>query len=124
MPHAAAITVCALLFCAALAGIFMLNRTIPVDYGMTGVLLPILVYLGGSSRWGKFGGAATGVALLACNLESSSTPRIWSLLALAPLALYNGKPGKYKLKYFFYIFYPAHLVVLYAIDLVLTQLGH
>jgi len=36
------------------------------------------------------------------------------LLALVPLALYNGKPGKYRLKYFFYIFYPAHLVLLYA----------
>lgn len=123
LPHAAAITVCALLLGGALLGIFLLNQAIRIDYGMTGVLFPVLVYLGGSRRWEKFGGAATGVALLACNLENSSTPRIWSLLALAPLALYNGKPGKYKLKYFFYIFYPAHLVVLYAIDVLLTQLG-
>ncbi|MBO5842624.1 MAG: hypothetical protein J6R46_06470, partial [Clostridia bacterium] len=48
------------------------------------------------------------------------TPRIWSLLALAPLTLYNGEPGKHKLKYFFYIFYPAHLVLLYGIDMLLA----
>ncbi|MBQ2256914.1 MAG: hypothetical protein II330_08615, partial [Clostridia bacterium] len=90
---------------------------------LTGILLPVLIYLGGSSRWGRFGGAAAGTAMLACNLEGSMTPRIWSLLALAPLALYNGEPGKHKLKYFFYVFYPAHLVLLYGIDIMLAWLG-
>jgi hypothetical protein len=33
-------------------------------------------------------------------------------LALPLLALYNGKRGKYRLKHFFYIFYPLHLMVL------------
>lgn len=117
LPHYASITVCAVLLALALGGIVLLNHFIPVDYGLTGVLFPVLVYLGGSSRWGKFGGAAAGTVLLACNLEGSMTPRVWSLIALLPLALYNGKPGKYKLKYFFYVFYPAHLVLLYAIDL-------
>lgn len=32
--------------------------------------------------------------------------------ALVPIALYNGKRGL-KMKYFFYIFYPAHLLILY-----------
>ena len=114
---------CAVLLASALGGVILLNHFIRVDYGLTGVLLPVLIYLGGNSRPGRFGGAAAGTLLLACNLEGSATPRIWSLLALAPLALYNGKPGKYKLKYFFYVFYPLHLVLLYGIDLLLAWLA-
>ena len=122
MPRPAAIAVCALLLGGALAGIWLLSRTITIDYGMTGVLFPVLVYLGYSSRRQKLLGPYLGVAMLSCNFEGSPTPRIWSLLALIPITLYNGKPGKYKLKYFFYIFYPAHLVLLYAIDIVLALL--
>ncbi len=114
------IALCALCFAAALAGAITLTAFVQVDYGLSGILFPVLVYLGGSSRLGKFCGAAAGTVLLACNLEGSATPRIWSLLALAPLALYNGQAGKYKLKYFFYIFYPAHLVILYGIDLLIS----
>ena len=119
---AASIALCAVLFAAALAGAVALTVFVRVDYGLSGILFPVLVYLGGSTRLGKFLGAAAGTAMLACNLEGSATPRIWSLLALAPLALYNGRPGKYKLKYFFYVFYPAHLVILYGIDMLIHLL--
>ncbi len=39
-----------------------------------------------------------------------------ALLAFVPIALYNGKRGL-KLKYIFYLFYPAHLVMLYLLAL-------
>ena len=39
----------------------------------------------------------------------------YALLAVPLLLLYNGQRGKAKLKYFFYIFYPVHLVVLQGI---------
>ena len=55
-----------------------------------------------------------------------SYPALWStqtlcLLALPLLLLYNGKPGKYRMKWFFYIFYPAHLGILWVIDWLMTR---
>ena len=43
----------------------------------------------------------------------------FSLIALIPLAFYNGTRGKRKLKYLFYIYYPAHLGVIWLIGLFL-----
>ncbi|WP_376716110.1 TraX family protein [Vagococcus lutrae] len=34
--------------------------------------------------------------------------------AALPIALYNGAEGK-KMKWFFYIFYPAHIAVIYLV---------
>jgi len=38
-------------------------------------------------------------------------------LALIPINLYNGKKGK-NIKYFLYIFYPLHLIILYIIKVI------
>ncbi len=46
--------------------------------------------------------------------------RLFSLLALPPILLYNGKRGNLRLKYFFYAFYPLHLALLAAIYLALN----
>ena len=49
-----------------------------------------------------------------------STPiQYYSIFAIVPLLLYSGKRGKLNMKYFFYIFYPAHLVILYGIALLI-----
>lgn len=82
-----------------------------VDYGFWGVLLPVAVYLG-KSKWEKLLLAA--IVLLALALGSVSV-QFYSLLALPLLALYNGKRGRGLGKYFFYIYYPAHLLLLEGI---------
>lgn len=46
--------------------------------------------------------------------------RLFSLLALPLILLYNGKRGNLRLKYFFYAFYPLHLALLAAIYLALN----
>lgn len=46
------------------------------------------------------------------------------MLALPLLKMYNGQKGKYPIgRYFFFIFYPLHLLVLYASKLVINNFG-
>lgn len=58
--------------------------------------------------------------LLAYMGVTGNQPPLCTLLACLLILLYNGKRGKLKLKYFFYVFYPAHILVLYLIQ---TGLG-
>lgn len=94
----------------------MLPRVLPgfsVDYGFAGILLPVLIWLG-KEKWQSLLLCGAGLVLL-----SIGNPIQWySLLTLPLLSLYNGTRGKRKLKYLFYIYYPAHLVLLYLISLV------
>ena len=63
--------------------------------------------------------AAVGMLLLAVEIEQrqpgSFVLQCFAFFALVPLALYNGKTGKRRLKYFFYFFYPLHMVLLWAV---------
>lgn len=47
-----------------------------------------------------------------------AVPSLWSLLAIPVILLYSGKRGKQN-KYFFYVFYPAHFLFIYAIMMLL-----
>ena len=43
----------------------------------------------------------------------------FSFIAIILLLLYNGKRGNAKMKYFFYIFYPMHLAIIYGISMII-----
>ena len=59
-------------------------------------------------------------AIVLCLLALESGGIQWlALAALLPLALYSGKRGKASLKWLFYLYYPLHLVVIFAIGLLL-----
>jgi len=55
-------------------------------------------------------------AAVAANKPGVTRGNQWySLLVIPFILLYSGKRGKVNTKYFFYIFYPAHLAILQAI---------
>ena len=79
-----------------------------VDYGFRGILLIVWFYIMREKRWLKYAGAA------AWNFIRGLTIQGYGALSVFPIALYNGKRGP-NIKYFFYMFYPVHLLVLYLI---------
>ena len=63
-----------------------------------------------------------GLGILLFHLNSvNPTLTKYMFLALPFLLFYNGTRGKWKLKYFFYIFYPAHLVLLQGLAMFLLS---
>ena len=84
-----------------------------VDYGIWGALLPVAVYFAPNRPWKL---AATGLMLIPLALESGGN-QWYALLTLIPLACYSGLRGKYRMKNLFYIYYPAHLVVIWLLDM-------
>ena len=106
-------------FYTALAAVFILCRVVPdllpntdfrIDYGVWGVLLPWMVYVA-STR-----GLTVGLLLLAFSYGGNQW---WALAAVPLLMLYNGQRGKWKIGKLFYFYYPAHLVIIYLLILLL-----
>lgn len=96
----------------------VVTMLVKVDYGFCGILVPLAAYLPDSVKVRK--GAFAGMlgVLSAVQWSMGDKTQIWCLMAMLPLILYNGKPGKYRMKWFFYIFYPAHMAALYLISMV------
>ena len=109
-----------LLFAASVAAVYLLNRMFEIDYGFWGCMLPVFAALahGTESDCVPTNTAMLGIGLifLSCSLEPL---QFFCLAALPLLYAYNGKRGKLNMKYFFYIFYPTHLVVLEGIAMLI-----
>lgn len=61
---------------------------------------------------------ALGLVVLAMESDMKVV-QTFGLLALVPMLFYNGKPGKAKLKWWFYAFYPAHLIIIWIIGILI-----
>lgn len=84
-----------------------------VDYGLWGVLLPVLVYFGGSRKLAL-------MAVFLCLQAGQEGGVQWFSLAAIPLLMrYNGQRGKGNVGKWFYVYYPLHLVVIYGISVLL-----
>ena len=97
-------------FCAAA----LILRT---DYGMIGILMIVAFYLfRGSKVLLTF--ALLIVVWTLTDTTNTIPIQIFSVFAMVPIAFYNGKKGK-DIKYLFYIFYPAHLLLLWLISMII-----
>ncbi|NLL01082.1 MAG: hypothetical protein GX271_10535 [Clostridiales bacterium] len=77
------------------------------DYNYRGILLIVAFYLFRGSNL---------LLLISMLILSSDIVTAFAALAVIPIAFYNGKKGK-DIKYFFYIFYPAHIFILFILQL-------
>ena len=84
-----------------------------IEYGLWGVLLPVFTYWG-AKKQKKLQYFTVGLALLGLTWGGI---QLFCLAAIPLIALYNGKRGKRKMKNLFYIYYPAHLVVIHFLSL-------
>ena len=75
------------------------------DYGAAGIGCIVIMYLLMADRELAFGLGVILLGVLAGDIE------FIALFMVIPIHFYNGKKGL-SLKYFFYAFYPAHLLLL------------
>ena len=111
----AALTGVTVLFLTAILPALLPHTDYAVDYDLWGALLPVAVYLVPGRVWKL---VASAIMLVPLALEWGGN-QWFALAALIPLALYSGKRGKYRMKNLFYIYYPAHLVVIWLLDMLL-----
>ena len=106
----------ALVFAGAVAGVYLANRLVTIDYGFWGCMTPVFAALLRNTRfdrrWINTLMLGAGLVILALDLGGR---QFWALLAIPLLLLYSGRRGKWRMKYFFYIFYPLHLAALQLI---------
>ena len=80
------------------------------DYTFLGVLLVTIFFL----LRKKDLLIRDGVALLSHLALRNMGIYLWGILGFIPIAFYNGERGK-GMKYLFYVFYPAHLLLIFVI---------
>ena len=98
----------ALALVAAGAGL-LLGYLLKTDYSYKGVILIIILYLFQSYPLER--------TIAGCLSLLWEAP---ACLAFIPINMYNGQRGR-KIKYFFYLFYPVHLILLFLIRYALLK---
>ena len=110
-------TASCLLFLLTISAVWVLNQFFTIDYGFWGCMLPVFAAIFHSTKKDRLSVSIgmLGIGLVLLSLDLGDSIQLLSLAALPLLLCYNGKRGKWNLKYFFYIFYPVHLAVLQGI---------
>ncbi len=115
--------------------LYFLYGIIYFEYGFFGMLLPVLINITNLKDieapliFKRVDNHLSKLLLLTIGLVLVSlTGRLGNMqfycfLALPLIILYNGKPGSKKLKYVFYVFYPAHLIIIEATALIVSLIN-
>ena len=85
------------------------------DYEAYGVLLIVAIYLFRKNPLYQIF-----AFLLVYILMTGSQPTLTTFIPCLIILFYNGERGRLSLKYFFYLFYPLHIAILYLVTLLLT----
>jgi len=114
------------------AATWFLSENVYLEYGFKGAILPLLISLFDfkdmnapsflkrlDNHYVALLCMALGLSLLCINANLGEI-QLYSFLSVALLLLYNGKVGNKKMKYAFYIFYPAHLVIIEGISIIIS----
>jgi len=120
----------AFVFVLSVTGVYLLNRAFTIDYGFWGCMVPVFagmlqpVGAKESEYEKKFNYNWVHVLMMSAGLILFAAERggiqFYSLLAVPLLLLYSGKRGRLNMKYFFYIFYPLHLVAVQGIEMLIN----
>ena len=117
-----------MIFFISLIAVYFFTLIYHVDYGFAGVITPVLVSLPNFDKTDApiklkslnilpvkllFLSAGILLTVLSGIMEGIQQ---YAFLSLILLIFYNGKKGKGYSKYFFYLFYPLHIFILYIIS--------
>lgn len=120
----------AVLFIISFSVIYYIDYAFGVDYGFIGIMLPVIVSIPYLKCLDKKINKSNilnatllskilfiiGLVILVIN---DSKIMMYSLITIPLILLYNGTPGKIKLKYFFYLYYPIHMLIIAGISMIL-----
>lgn len=93
-----------------IAAIACIAEFLKCDYGAQGIIFISGYYIFRKSRV-----LQVLMFLVLYMATTGNQPPVYTLIAACLPLFYNGKRGKWNIKYFFYWFYPIHIFVLYAI---------
>ncbi len=114
-----------LLLALAFGVTLLFHHLFYLDYSIYGCLLPVAATLPHAPQGAPEGVRRRDTRLMSLVCFSIALLPLclyyggrqwWCYLSLPLLLLYSGKRGRHKQKLFFYLFYPAHLAILYGIS--------
>jgi hypothetical protein len=94
-----------------MVAIYIITIICTSDYGMAGVVCIFAMYIAKKNNIVSFCLGTFLVYLITCNFL-----QLYAFFGLIPIIMYNGQKGK-SMKWFFYIFYPAHLLLFILVSM-------